>query len=84
MDNGTNPPGIILPKHSELNAEYEEYLLVGIVVIIGEAMRMDEGEWKNTLYRPVEDETKAIQMKAIPYYAWCNRDPGETLVGMNG
>ncbi|MBO0995182.1 beta-L-arabinofuranosidase domain-containing protein [Bacillus sp. SD088] len=83
VDNGSNLPGIILPRNSELNAEYKEDLLGGIVVLTGEAMRMDEAEWKNTLYRPIVDKTKSIQMKAIPYYAWCNREPGEMLVWIN-
>ncbi|MCJ7843616.1 glycoside hydrolase family 127 protein [Lederbergia sp. NSJ-179] len=82
-DNGPNLAGIILPRDSELKAEYNEEILGGVVLIKGEALREDEESWNNTLYRPVEDHPKSVQITAIPYYAWCNREPGEMLVWMN-
>ncbi|WP_363232489.1 hypothetical protein, partial [Mesorhizobium sp.] len=32
------------------------------------------------LYRPEPPETEETTLKAIPYFAWDNRDPGEMLV----
>lgn len=83
VDNGPNLPGIILPRNAELHAKYEKDLLGGVVVVTGEAQKIEEEDWENALYRPVKDKTKPIQMTAIPYYAWCNREPGEMLVWMN-
>ena len=79
VDNGENLHGILLPRDSELKAEFEPALLDGVVTITAQAERIDESNW-NTLYRSVEEQTKSIQIKAVPYYSWCNREPGEMMV----
>ena len=83
VDNGDNLPSIFLPRSAKLTANFESELLEGIVVISGHAERNDEVGWENQLYRPVEDQTKTVEIKAIPYYAWCNRQPGEMTVWVN-
>jgi uncharacterized protein len=83
VDNGENLHGIILPRDAELKAEYDPELLEGVVSITGEAERLDQSNWNRELYRPVEDSTTKVQLKAIPYYAWCNREPGEMIVWVN-
>lgn len=83
VDNGENLHGIILPRDAELKAEYDPELLEGVVSITGEAERLDQSNWNSELYRPVEDSTTKVQLKAIPYYAWCNREPGEMIVWVN-
>lgn len=80
IDNGTNLPSIILPKDSELEAAFREDLLDGISVITGRAEKVDDSTWGEGLYMSKERETKTINIQAIPYYAWCNRQPGEMLV----
>lgn len=80
IDNGTNLPSIILPKDSELEAAFHEDLLDGISVITGRAEKVDDSTWGEGLYLSKERETKTISIQAIPYYAWCNRQPGEMLV----
>lgn len=83
VDNGENLHGIILPRDAEFKAEYDPELLEGVVSITGEAERLDQSNWNSELYRPVEDSTTKVQLKAIPYYAWCNREPGEMIVWVN-
>ncbi|WP_031538807.1 glycoside hydrolase family 127 protein [Bacillus sp. MB2021] len=83
VDNGENLHGIILPRDAELKAEYDPELLEGVVSITGEAERLDQSNWNSELYRTVEDSTTKVQLKAIPYYAWCNREPGEMIVWVN-
>lgn len=82
VDNGTNLPDIILPARSELNAEYDKKLLGGVVTITGDALKTDITLWKEDLYKPVDIECnkKEIKIKAVPYYAWNNRKPGEMSV----
>lgn len=80
IDNGTNLPSIILPKDSVLEAAFREDLLDGISVITGRAEKVDDSTWGEGLYMSKERETKTINIQAIPYYAWCNRQPGEMLV----
>lgn len=80
VDNGANLPNILLPKDSELEVTFQEELLGGISVITAKAERIDDQAWVNELYMTYEKDTKSITLKAIPYYAWCNRQPGEMLV----
>lgn len=79
VDNGSNLPDISLPADSELRAGFEQDLLEGISVISGSALRT-ETSWEGQLYKPAEHKSKPISIKAVPYYAWCNRNPGEMLV----
>ncbi|HEO8420860.1 TPA: glycoside hydrolase family 127 protein [Yersinia enterocolitica] len=83
VDNGENLHGVILPRNAELKANYDSELLEGVVSITGEAERMEQTNWNDSLYRPVEDKTTSVQIKAVPYYAWCNREPGEMIVWVN-
>ncbi|MCV9884102.1 glycoside hydrolase family 127 protein [Metabacillus halosaccharovorans] len=82
VDNDENLHGFLLPRDAELTAEFVPDLLDGVVVISGEAERIVEADW-NSLYRPVSDQTTPVQIKAVPYYAWCNREPGEMIVWIN-
>ncbi|MBB5325430.1 hypothetical protein HNQ34_002531 [Anoxybacillus tepidamans] len=83
IDNGSNLPNIFLPRDVELQAYFDPELLGGVVVITGSAERVDESAWDGELYKPVEAPTYAVTFKAIPYYAWCNRESGEMIVWMN-
>jgi DUF1680 family protein len=55
-------------------------LLDGVCVISGQAERVDETAWNGELYKAIERKTQSVSIKAISYYAWCNRQPGEMLV----
>ncbi|HLU22507.1 MAG TPA: beta-L-arabinofuranosidase domain-containing protein [Bacillaceae bacterium] len=83
VDNGKNLHGIYLPRTAELQAEFNPDLLDGVVEIKGLAERVIEKDWGNHLYRRAETNTTPTEIKAIPYYAWCNREPGEMLVWVN-
>jgi DUF1680 family protein len=60
--------------------EHKEDLLGGISLLSGEARIIDENGWDGKLYLNRELPTKPIEIKAIPYYAWDNRAPGEMRV----
>ena len=80
VDNGPNLPDLALPRDAPLEAEYDENLLGGVVVITGEAQRRALKGWEARLYRPVQSTVRTAPFKAVPYYAWANRAPGEMLV----
>ncbi|WP_307893946.1 glycoside hydrolase family 127 protein [Bacillus swezeyi] len=82
-DNGGQLQNILLPRKAELKAEYDEGLLERVVVISGKAERIDEKDWGGSLYRMAEIQTSPADIKAVPYYAWCNREPGEMRVWIN-
>lgn len=79
-DNGNILQDIVLPVDANLEAEYVNDLLEGVVVIKGEAMRTKKTDWDEELYKPFNENLEKTEIKAVPYYAWANRDCGEMLV----
>ncbi|WP_199621845.1 glycoside hydrolase family 127 protein [Paenibacillus alkalitolerans] len=82
-DNGANLQDIVLPADARLEARFEEGLLGGVTVITGEALRTDpEDIDDDALYiaGAAARRTVPASIRAIPYYAWSNRGPGEMTV----
>lgn len=79
IDNGPNLPGIILPKEASLHLEEDPDLEVPVVV--GNAFRLKSSG--NELYTSEEIELSPMELKAVPYFLWGNRRPGEMLVWLN-
>lgn len=70
---------LILPLDSKLKVERDACLLGGVAVIRGEGLAFELDEFKDKLYTPVgavELKVRPVRFKAIPYYAWANREPG--------
>lgn len=82
IDNSENLHNTFLPSNAQLKATFDSELLNGVVKISGEAEKIVESNW-STLYRPAENNMTPTEIKAVPYYAWCNRTPGEMLVWVN-
>jgi len=79
-DNTSDLHDIRLDSSAELKAEYDENLIGGCTVITGTAsIRNGEG-WGDQLYRSGITETVPIEIKAVPYCLWNNRQPGGMLV----
>ncbi|MFR8239148.1 MAG: beta-L-arabinofuranosidase domain-containing protein, partial [Dorea sp.] len=57
-----SPLNFVIPRASELKAEYQEDLLNGVVEITGDVM-YDDGSANG----------KLAKLQAVPYYAWNNR-----------
>jgi DUF1680 family protein len=68
-----------LPAEAELKAAREPGLLGGVVTITGEARAESEPQWRSSLYQSAPPASR-IALKAIPYYAWDNRQPGPMKV----
>jgi DUF1680 family protein len=71
---------ITLPTSTELTAQFEKDLLGGVVTVTGDALAADDLGWTGSIYKAGEPEMKPIKIKAIPYYAWDNREPGGMMV----
>lgn len=71
---------LVLPADAKLEAEFEPELLDGVVTIRGEALLEDEGDWEGRLYRTAPPRRRPVPIKAVPYFAWDNREPGEMRV----
>jgi hypothetical protein len=63
-----------------LEARFNRVLLGGVVIIEGDAYELGT---QGRLYESINDVKLAIRpikFKAIPYYAWANREPGPMTV----
>lgn len=85
VDNGARLANVCIPDAEELEATFYVQLFGGVSVIEGEAIRIEPASDSAALYRfrSREDyvETR-FRFKAIPYYLWANREPGEMRVWM--
>lgn len=71
---------IVLPEVADLRAQFEPDLLGGVVVITGNAVALDDSDWRDELYRTHAPATRPVRVMAIPYYAWDNRQAGAMRV----
>jgi DUF1680 family protein len=79
-DNGADLNALVLPPDARLRAIHKRDLLGGVTVIRGRAKRELPNDRGNGLYADARPATKSVPVTAVPYYAWCNREPGEMLV----
>jgi uncharacterized protein len=80
---GTDLREIVLPADAELRASFEPGLLDGMVVIRANAHAAPPIGWEHHLYRTAEPavrQARPIELQAVPYYAWANREPGSMQV----
>ncbi len=81
-NNGKNLNDLVLPREENLAVQFEKNLLGGLAVITGKAKRRTLDGWENALYKAGASQREDQNLKAIPYFAWDNREPGEMLVWM--
>ncbi|NLF79408.1 MAG: hypothetical protein GX573_27260 [Chloroflexi bacterium] len=66
-----------------MQVEFDTDLFGGISVITGGAIRVEPATWPDAMYQPQsnrEDLQQPFRFKAVPYYLWANRQPGEMRV----
>jgi len=76
VDNGGKVTDLALPSDAEVKWVYEPELLGGVVTLSAVGRRRAGGEWGDRGYRITVPDRK-VKLKAIPFYAWDNRRPGE-------
>ena len=80
VDNGVPLNSLVLPADARLTPRDEPGLLGGVVTLEGQARAQPVSDWGDDLYRTTPPAEHPVRIKAVPYYAWDNRDPGEMLV----
>ncbi|MGQ0603407.1 MAG: hypothetical protein ACT4QE_17130 [Anaerolineales bacterium] len=66
---------------SSFVAEHRPDLLNGVTVLRGRGAIIDAAGWQGALYRrDNRPGRQPIEITAVPYYAWDNREPGEMRV----
>lgn len=80
-DNGKLLASLSLADEPTLTERMAADLLGGCVVVEGDGFVTDSSGWEPGLpYRTLTKQKKAVRFKAIPYYLWGNREPGEMSV----
>ncbi|MHA1683931.1 MAG: glycoside hydrolase family 127 protein [Promethearchaeota archaeon] len=77
--NGGKVDSLVIPRDAELTSTFEPGLLGGVVTISGSAYRLEESQ-ADALYMETPPAMNPVRFKAVPYYAWANREPGEMIV----
>jgi DUF1680 family protein len=78
-DNGGRALDLVLPRDAKLAAEHRPDLLGGVTVLRGRGLRMKLAGWEGDLYRTAAP-AEPVEIIAVPYHAWDNREPGEMNV----
>jgi DUF1680 family protein len=79
-DNGPDLDRYAIPNQAEFSPVEVKDLLGGTTVLKGRARR--ETDSADLLYTESAPTSEAVELRAIPYYAWANREPGEMQVWM--
>lgn len=85
VDLGADPRDVVLPADVQLSETWEPDLLGGVVTLSGSVLVRDQAPISDAgLYAqngelPVPP-ARSLGFKAIPYYAWANREPGGMAV----
>ncbi|GLX68928.1 glycoside hydrolase family 127 protein [Paenibacillus glycanilyticus] len=82
-DNGAPLAAISIAASGVLNSYFDDQLLGGAVVVEAEGRLDEQDSWREeTPYRPYakQQASKPVQLKAVPYYLWGNRQKGEMTV----
>lgn len=78
-----NPDGafetLSLPDDFNAKIEHSSEILGGLTLLRGTGSIYDVQQWNNDLYLS-KPSSKQLSVTAIPYYAWCNRGPGQMAV----
>lgn len=85
---GADHGGIVLDRISvdpadiqtSFTLEFRPGLLGGAAIIHGTGQVLDDQDWGSELYRNVRLPIRPIEITAIPYCLWDNREPGEMRV----
>ncbi|WP_308638278.1 glycoside hydrolase family 127 protein [Paenibacillus silvisoli] len=87
IDNGALLPALSILPGAEPQSSYDAGLLGGAVVITAEGRADERHSWQQAAadshpYRPLAQQrpSSPVQLKAVPYYLWGNRQPGEMTV----
>ncbi len=80
VDNGPRLANIVIPPDAPMEVAFDSELFGGVSVITGPGLRIEPADKSPALYRhhsQTRYNEKEFTFKAIPYYLWANRNPGE-------
>ncbi|MGH2523049.1 MAG: glycoside hydrolase family 127 protein, partial [Anaerolineales bacterium] len=75
---------VLTTSDSAMQPEHRPDLLGGVTVLRGDALALDNRDWEGRLYRAQADSYRPVEITAVPYCVWDNREPGEMRVWLRG
>ncbi|SDC03391.1 aceric acid hydrolase [Pedobacter soli] len=69
-----------VPASTQFEAKAMDIDGAKIMSLVGTAKIVAPNNWKNVLYKPIEDKNTVTTLKLIPYFAWGNRGHSEMSV----
>jgi hypothetical protein len=82
---GTNVLGTAVDTAAAVEESWQDELLSGVMTLRARGIARDHTGWSQELYRPLgvpEIGGTPIELKAIPYFAWANRELAPMVVWM--
>ncbi len=73
---------VLIPSSIKLQPVPMKIDNCNVMALTGDAMVLQNSNWKNTLYKEVNTKTTPVKIKLIPYYAWANRGQTDMTVWM--
>jgi len=82
VDNGPLLDGLLLTRSAPIEASYDPDLLGGVVTLRATALRegIDDADDRRPVYSLAAPPRHEVAIRAVPYFAWDNRAPGEMSV----
>lgn len=78
-DNFQGLQNIVIPRNVKFDEKYDKDILNGVVVVEFKAYCQEDWD-SEECYSFDQNRYREVKVRAIPYYAWCNRTPGEMMV----
>ncbi|MGH3144611.1 MAG: glycoside hydrolase family 127 protein, partial [Rubrobacter sp.] len=86
---GLDPRDIVLLSDQDPSSRFEPDLLGGVTALtVSAGVLAPDGAWNDRLYRsapasPDDRKGEPVELTAVPYYAWANREPGAMRVWLH-
>jgi uncharacterized protein len=74
---------VVIPSAIKLQPVPMKIADGNVMALTGQAKLLENSNWKNSLYKEINTNTKPVTVKLIPYYAWANRGKTDMSVWLN-
>src|SRR5208337_2098719 len=80
-DNGGGPvQSLAVPRRSSLEGRWRDDLFDGAMTLAARAVRLVPGDAEGALYSTDPPVGENVELTALPYHLWANREPGSMEV----
>jgi uncharacterized protein len=82
LDKNESVFDVAIPANIQFAPEPEEIDNSHLMALKGKAQLVQHTNWNDVLYHEIDNKTKTVTIKLIPYYAWANRGKSDMTVWM--